>query len=151
MNKKSKLLKNWPQTAAYLTAIAALVSFAEPLSAGFVRDADDGNIPPRRVVQVVLGLTNDNVDPHPNGNAHFGHSVALTDENTVRTYMRDILPAIDKETHIQFWLSKHTTAEHTLRALSGAAGAQANAYKYAVQNLGLLNVANVTFSLHQKE
>jgi len=153
MNKKSKLLKSWTQTTTYFTVIAALVSFTEPLSAGRVIDGDDNNVPPRRVVQVVFGTTV-GVDPHPTP-ATQSVQAALGNEDTVRTYMRDILPPIDKTTHIQFWHSQDedTRITHTLRALSGAAGAQENAYRHAIATIPHATPivpAIVTFSLHQK-
>lgn len=154
MNKKSKLLKRWTQTATYLTVIATLISFTEPLFAGWVRDGDDGNVPPRRMVQVVLGITNHGVDAHPNAGAFT--QAPLGDDNAVREHMRDIQPPISGETHIQFWLSNddYTHPVHTQRSLFGAAGAQENAYRHAINTIphGTQIVpANVTFSLHTKD
>lgn len=150
MNKKSKLLKIWMKTAISFAALAAFVSFTGPLSAGWIYDGDDPQNN-RRLVKVVFGTATHAAQQHPDPNRTAVHA-QLGDENTVRTYMRNTLPPIDRETHIQFWHSQDegTRVQHTLRALSGAAGAQANAYTYAIQNLGLANIANVTFSLHQK-
>jgi hypothetical protein len=155
MNKKSKLLKIWTRTTTYLTVIATLVLFTEPLSAGYVRDGNDNTNPgqPRRVVQVVLGHTNNNVDAHPDVNNLQFVQAAFTDENIVRSYMRDTLPEISGETHIQFWLSRNQ-GTHDLHALFGAAGAQENAYIYAINNIvhaQQIVPANITFSLHLKD
>lgn len=176
MSKKSKLLKIWTRTATYLTAVAALVSFIEPISAGYIREwADNANpAQPRRMVQVVFGNTT-RVDNYQ-GAGGFGDAVAIGDHNSVRTYMRNDLPPINGDTHIQFWVSRHLNTQpyHIQSALYGAEGARENAYiaagmnlqPIAVPALNLPNEApqapgqilaqanvilpNVTFSLHVK-
>ncbi len=151
MNKKSKLLKIWMRTATYLTVIAAFVSFTEPLYAGWIREWDDNNN--NHTVQVVFGRNHKVDDPPANSiNITNFSEVEFTGDDNVRVYMSNILPQINRQTHIQFWVSKsaNTTSTHIQRALFGAAGAQENVYKWwSINNPGAI-IPNVTFDLHTK-
>ena len=130
MHKKSKLLKSWTRTIMYLTAIAALVSFTGPLSAGWVYDGnDDNNGNPRRLVRMVFGTSTHSIPDAPNHHpdAHRTANQFNSEDVNVGLYMRNTLPAINATTHIEFWINP-TVANHITDAVLAELGAQANAY-----------------------
>jgi hypothetical protein len=137
MHKKLKLLKNWAQTTTYLAATSAFILFTGPLSAGYIYDGnDDNNGNPRRLVQVVFGKTNATVDQHPDPKYTQQNPAAPSikfkaKDWRIALYMRDTLPQITGETHVQFWCTQNN-GDHITYYNLAKVGVQANAHLHNI-------------------